>query len=134
MTPEELLDYKHALLSQQSIDFNSLVPRMLSEDAGVYAIFKKVNEGIDECYYIGRTTNQRRRIYTNHLQGNASTARLKKYLVEDPNSPVVDMADAKNWLINNTYFKFISIDNSRMRTLVECGLTALFAPHYIDIK
>ena len=60
--------------------FENLVPSMLKEElAVVYAIYDK-NTG--ETLYVGRTKKLRRRLYTNHLQGNKSTARLKNILLK----------------------------------------------------
>ena len=78
-------DYKNKLkfaqeLAERFLDgkkytFNGLVPSDLGEIAAVYAIFDKEN---GSCLYVGRTKNLRQRIYSNHLMGPKSNARLKK--------------------------------------------------------
>lgn len=85
------------LMSCPQYDFDQLKPSMLPEDeAGVYVIFLK-NTG--ETLYVGRTKKLRRRLYTNHLMGPMTNARLKKYLVEDERYPdVEDLKAAKKFL------------------------------------
>ncbi|GEM_PF-1851756 len=78
---ESAVRWKEKLLASDKYYFKTLQPSILAEDmAVVYVIFDK---STDEALYVGRTKKLRRRLYTNHLQGNKSTARLKKYIVED---------------------------------------------------
>lgn len=87
--------------------FGDLVPSMLEEDlAVVYVIFDKTN---DRTLYVGRTKKLKRRLYTNHLHGNKSTARLKKYLVEDNYKfpEINNYEEAEKWIKDNCYFKYI---------------------------
>ena len=112
--------------------FQNLVPSMLAEDlAVVYAISDK-NTG--ETLYVGRTKKLRRRLYTNHLQGNKSTARLKKYIVEDsinhPNISTYD--DAKQWIKDNCYFQYIAVEDSCERGHIEGLLGFLLKSKYIE--
>ena len=88
------------LLSSQRYDFADLVPSKLENKlAVVYAIFDK-HEG--STLYVGRTKNLRQRLYNNHLMGPESNARLKKYLVEDPDRPDISTMDvAKQYLIEH---------------------------------
>ena len=65
------------LLESQQYTFRGLTPSMLESVAGVYAIFDQTTGA---TLYVGRTKNIRRRLYTNHLMGPETNARLKKYL------------------------------------------------------
>lgn len=120
------------IISSEKYYFEDLVPSKLEEDlAVVYAI---VDKNTLETLYVGRTKKLRRRLYTNHLQGNKSTARLKKYIVEDeinyPNINTYD--DAKQWIKNNCYFQYINIEDSRERSHVEGLLGFLLNSRYIE--
>ncbi|GAA0778370.1 hypothetical protein GCM10008908_35190 [Clostridium subterminale] len=120
------------ITSSEKYYFENLVPSKLKEDlAVVYAI---VDKNTLETLYVGRTKKLRRRLYTNHLQGNKSTARLKKYIVEDeinyPNINTYD--DAKQWIKNNCYFQYINIEDSRERGHVEGLLGFLLDSRYIE--
>ena len=70
------------LLNSQQYTFRGLTPSMLESVPGVYAIFDQTTGA---TLYVGRTKNIRRRLYTNHLMGPETNARLKKYLAEDRN-------------------------------------------------
>ena len=86
-------------LTTARISFSGLKPSELPEKPGVYAIFCR---DTGETLYVGRTKNIRQRLYKQHLNGTFSNARLKKYLVEDPNEPAIpDIATAKQYLLEN---------------------------------
>jgi excinuclease UvrABC nuclease subunit len=105
---------------------------MLEENlAVVYVIFDK---STDQALYVGRTKKLRRRLYTNHLQGNKSTARLKKYLVEDSDRfpQIINYEQAKLWLKENCYFKYTPVDESRERGQIEDLLSFVFDVLYIE--
>ena len=69
------------LLKSAPLYFRDLTPSDLPEKMpGVYAIF---DEDHHKVLYVGRTKNLRRRLYTNHLHGPKTNARLMKYLVEE---------------------------------------------------
>ena len=111
--------------------FEKLVPSMLDEQAAGVYIIATIEK--NEVLYVGRTTNIRRRLYTNHLQGNKSTARLKKYLVEDSEYPdITSMEEAKIWLKKHCYFKFIERDDYRERGQIEGVLGYMFHVKYIE--
>ena len=95
------------LLASEKIDFNGLTPSRLEDKLQVvYAITDK-RDG--KVLYVGRTKNLRRRLYTNHLMGPESNARLKKYLTEDPDRPdIPDMEAAKQHLIKYCYFQYMT--------------------------
>lgn len=101
-------------LSGDKYYFSALKPSNIPDKLpGVYAIFNS-----SEALYVGRTKNLRRRLYTNHLMGPLSNARLKKYLIEDdvffPN--ILTPTEAKTYLREHCYIQFIPID-----TVIERG-------------
>lgn len=120
------------IISSEKYYFENLVPSKLKEDLAV--VYSIVDKNTLETLYVGRTKKLRRRLYTNHLQGNKSTARLKKYIVEDeinyPNINTYD--DAKQWIKNNCYFQYINIEDSRERGHVEGLLGFLLDSRYIE--
>ena len=97
---QRLIDAKRIvddILHAPKYYFKELKPSVLPDQlAAVYAI---TDTSTGEVLYVGRTKNVRRRLYTNHLMGPKTNARLKKYLVEDPNQPqITDMLVAKEYL------------------------------------
>ena len=112
--------------------FSSIVPSILPEKAGVYVIWLKDTE---EVLYVGRTRNIRQRLYTNHLMGNKSSARLKKYLVDDMNLPeIVEYIDAKNYMKANCCFQFILVEDNNERGHIEGLLGYLTEARYIEME
>ena len=104
-------------------------PSMLESVPGVYAIFDRSTGAM---LYVGRTKNVRRRLYTNHLMGPETNARLKKYLAEDRNRPdIQNMAAAKPYLIDNCYFQYIRVDEMVKRGQIEGLLNYLLNVTYI---
>ncbi|TKJ87223.1 hypothetical protein PaeCFBP13512_18550 [Paenibacillus sp. CFBP13512] len=149
---DDLLTLLNTIWKSPMILFQKLVPSDLNElDAkgGVYVIGMLSS---NEILYVGRTKNLKRRLYTNHLMGNQSTARLKKYLTSDellrefaksmeavftlPTSAEYDKASsyklAKEFLRKNCYIKFLEIDESRLRGLTEGGLAYAFNVRFIE--
>jgi len=95
----------------------------------VYAIF---NKDTNETLYVGRTKNLRRRLYTNHLMGPQTNARLKKYLVEDSNEPTIKtMGDAKTYLKEHCYFQYIPESDTRIRGQIEGLLSYVLDVRYM---
>ena len=95
----------------------------------VYAIFDKADGA---CLYVGRTKNLRRRLYTNHLMGPETNARLKKYLIEDPEQKYIDtMAAAKYYLVDQCYFQYLAVPDMRERGQIEGLLSYLLDVRYI---
>lgn len=112
--------------------FSNLLLSDLEEKAGVYMICLKETE---EVLYVGRTINLRRRLYTNHLMGNKSTARLKKYLVEDVKYPqITTYQDAKEFMKNECCFRFILIEDGHKRGHAEGLLGYLADARYIEME
>lgn len=118
------------LLTASPFYFRNLTPSDIPEDiSGVYAIFEN---NTNETLYVGRTKNLRRRLYTNHLHGPKTNARLKKYLVEDESQKnIKDMADAKQYLKDNCYVKYIVEDDTVRRGKIEGLLSYLLDVRYI---
>jgi hypothetical protein len=117
------------LLESKQYTFRGLTPSMLESVPGVYAIFDQTTGA---TLYVGRTKNIRRRLYTNHLMGPETNARLKKYLWMDPDRPgIPDMAAAKRYLIDNCYFQYIRVDEKVKRGQVEGLLSFLLDVTYI---
>ncbi len=120
---EELLDNKR-------YDFDGLKPSDLEDRLPVvYAIFDKVDGA---CLYVGRTKNLRRRLYTNHLMGPETNARLKKYLIEDPERKDIEtIAAARYYLVDQCYFQYLAVPDMRMRGQIEGLLSYLLDVRYI---
>ena len=118
------------LLNSKKYYFANLKPSDLEDGLpAVYAIFDMDN---GENLYVGRTKNLRRRLYTNHLMGPKSNARLKKYLTEDDEVPEIKtMADAKKYLREHCYFQFIPEPDVRRRGQIEGMLGFLLDVRYI---
>lgn len=119
------------LFAAKSLYFRDLTPSDIPENvAGVYAIFDADNP--NEALYVGRTKNLRRRLYTNHLHGPWANARLKKYLVEDPEQTEIhNMDEAKQYLKDHCYVKYIVEDDTVRRGRIEGLLSYLLNVRYI---
>ena len=118
------------LLNSKRYDFYGLKPSVLQDRLPVvYAIFDKA-DGV--CLYVGRTKNLRRRLYTNHLMGPENNARLKKYLVKDSDrTDISTIDDAKDYLRKRCYFKYLPVDDKRLRGQIEGLLSYLLDVKYI---
>ena len=69
---------------------------------------------------------------SNNLDGPLSNARLKKYLIEDPNEPsITDLATAKQYLKDCCYVQFQIIDDLLERGQVEGLLSFLLDVRYL---
>jgi hypothetical protein len=123
------LVFAEKILSSERIYFEKLVPSDLEEQQGVYIIRNIEN---DQVLYVGKTTNLRTRLYTNHLQGNYSTARLKKYLIEDENNEIGSYSEAKDWIKRHCYFQFLQESDFHLRGQLEGLFSFLFDVKYIE--
>ena len=86
----------------------------------------------DSCLYVGRTKNLRQRLYTNHLMGPKSNARLKKYLTEDKTRPDISTKkEAKQFLKDRCYFQFLPVSDIRKRGQIEGMFSYLLNVVYI---
>jgi len=126
---EEAQALTESLLESRQISFQELVPSMLDDKPGVYAIFDRTT---GKTLYVGRTKNIKRRLYTNHLMGTKANARLKKYLAEDgERKDIPDMEAAKQYLRKNCYFQYILINDRIRRGQVEGLFSYLLDVYYI---
>ena len=125
------LSYRYEeLVSCRRIPYILLKPRMIPEAAGVYLITARKNR-YEDIYYVGRTKNLRQRLYTNHLMGGLTTARLKKYLINDVDlKRVKNKYDAKEFIKANCYVRWIEEDYMRNRAAIEGYTTGLLFPKY----
>ena len=116
-------------LDSKRILFAELKPSDLPERPGVYAIFRRDTE---ENLYVGRTKNLRQRLYTNHLHGPITNARLKKYLAEDTKEQEVkDFKEAKDYLKRYCYLQFVVEEDTMTRGRLEGLLSYLFHVRYM---
>lgn len=130
---QRLIDAKRIvddILHAPKYYFKELKPSVLPDQlAAVYAI---TDTSTGEVLYVGRTKNVRRRLYTNHLMGPKTNARLKKYLVEDPNQPqITDMLAAKEYLKANCYAQYIAESDMVTRGQIEGLLSYMLNVRYI---
>lgn len=126
---EEARTLAEHLFQSKTFSFQGLTPSMIDPLPGVYAIYDR---DIGATLYVGRTKNIRRRLYTNHLMGPAVNARLKKYLVEDPNRPdIPDMIAAKKYLQDHCDFQYIRVEETETRGKIEGLLSYLLNVVYI---
>ncbi len=117
---EELVDQ---LINSEKYFFSELKPSSLPKCPGVYAIF---NMDTGENLYVGRTKNLCQRLYTNHLMGTTSNARLKKYLIDDGEmADITTTEKAKQFLKDHCYFQLLQIDDVRRRGQIE-GMLGFF--------
>ena len=119
------------MLDSKKYYFNELKPSQLVEYLSVvYAI---TNFNTNQVLYVGKTTNLRGRLYTNHLMGPLANARLKKYLIDDPEIlEVNDLASAKQYIKDNCYFQYVAEDNMRKRGQLEGLFSFLLDVKYVD--
>lgn len=130
---QRLIDAKRIvddILHAPKYYFKELKPSVLPDQlAAVYAI---TDTSTGEVLYVGRTKNVRRRLYTNHLMGPKTNARLKKYLVEDPNQPqITDMLIAKEYLKANCYAQYVPEEDMVKRGQMEGLLSYMLNVRYI---
>ena len=128
---EEIALLMEQMSSSPGYYFSALKPSDLPVDlCVVYAI---TNKNTNEVLYVGKTTKLRRRLYTNHLMGNLATARLKKYLIDDPDMPmVVDLDTAKQYIKDNCYFQYVVEADMRKRGQLEGLFSYLLNVRYVD--
>jgi len=116
-----------ALINCAPISFKSIVPSMIPQVGGVYLITAR-KSNYEVPYYIGRSMNLRRRIYTNHLMGPIANARLKRYLIGS--GECRNVMDAKEFIRSNCSVRWIEEDNSRRRGAIEGYAVGLLFPVY----
>lgn len=117
------------ILAAPKYPFADIKPSLIPDDPGVY-IIRLQDSG--ETLYVGRTKNLRQRIYSNHLHGPITNARLKKYLIEDPNEPsVTDLENAKQYLKDRCYVQFRVINDLMERGRTEGLLSFILNVRYL---
>lgn len=115
------------LLDSERTAYLGLTERGLPTEAGVYLISANIDDQFVP-YYVGRATTLGRRLYTNHLMGNQSTARLKKYMIES--GEVSDMTAAKEFIRNNCSIQWVLESEYRDRGALEGFFTSVIFPKY----
>lgn len=115
------------LMTAEAVPYLNLTESQLPKEGGVYLISAKVGGKVTP-YYVGRASTLARRLYTNHLMGNASTARLKKYMVESREAAT--MEDAKKFLRNYCCIQWIFESDYRNRGALEGFFTGVLFPKY----
>lgn len=98
-------------------------PSYLPKRAGVYLITIR-----NKPYYVGRSQNLRRRIYTNHLMGSLKNARLKTYLIEF--GKCANREEAKQFLKRFAHVQWIEEEDMRTRGALEGYFTGVLFPKY----
>ena len=122
-----LQDKYKSLCDCKPIAFKDIVPSEIPEVAGVYLITARKSRK-EIPYYIGRTKNLRQRIYNNHLMGQFTNARLKKYLVQY--NECKDITEAKEFIKNRCMVRWIEEPDFRNRNAIEGYATGLLSPKY----
>lgn len=119
------------IVSADGLDFLNLKKKDLPQYGGVYLITDTRNFQNEIPYYIGRSKNLGQRIYTNHLMGGLSNARLKKYLIKDPSHDwITDKDSAKEFIRQNCKVRWILEGDYKMRGYFEGYLTGLLKPQF----
>lgn len=118
------------LLHSKKYYFDVLTPSMLTNKLPVvYAITDKTS---GEVLYVGRTKNLRQRLYNNHLMGPLTNARLKKYLIQDPNMPeITDKESAKDYIKTKCYFQYIAESDMTKRGQIEGLISFMLDVRYM---
>lgn len=118
------------ILSMEKIPFSTIKPSMLPQQKGIY-ILSEMIDGIEVVLYIGRSKNLRNRIYTNHLHGSITNARLKKYMMNDASHICFeDLELAKKHIKEKCYVRWFFEDDIRKRGALEGYFTAMLFPKY----
>ena len=74
-------------------------------------------------------------MYTNHLMGNKSSAKLKKYRGDDANLPdIIEYSDAKQYIKDNCCFQFLLVEDNNERGYIEGLLGFLTGARYIEME
>lgn len=120
-----------SMIQAEKYYFSDVKPSQLEENLPV--VYSITNFKTGMVLYVGKTTRLRRRLYTNHLMGSLNTARLKKYLIDDPEAPeVVDLDSAKKYLKANCYFQYVAEYDMRKRGQLEGLFSFILNVKYVD--
>lgn len=115
------------LISMKPLSFARAVPSKIPRVGGVYLITAR-RASREQPYYVGRTKNLRRRIYTNHLMGSLANARLKKYLINT--GECKSLAEAKQFLRESCLVRWLPEGDIRKRGAIEGYVTGLLFPKH----
>lgn len=118
------------LLEMQPVPYTRITPSVLPKRAGVYLLSEVVDD-VEIALYVGRSKNLQDRIYRNHLMGDITNARLKKYMMQDEtHSTFGDKLKAKTYIKSNCIVRWILEDDIRKRGALEGYFTAKLFPKY----
>lgn len=97
----------------------------ITTEGGVYIVYNKDNEII----YIGKASNLRKRILSDHLGGDEkmTTSTLRRSISKVYNIPPGQ--PVRNWMRKNCLFSHITIQDCDMRGLVEALAIKYFRSH-----
>lgn len=71
-------------------------------------------------------------MYYNHLMGPLTSARLKKYLIDDDTlDEIKDTESAKEYIMENCYFQYIAEENIQTRGQIEGLFNYILDVRYI---
>lgn len=131
---KEWRDYLNSSLNQillmEKISYNNIRYSTLPQQKGIY-IISEMLEGVELVLYIGRSKNLRNRIYTNHLHGSITNARLKKYIINDSTHICFEnLAMSKKYIKEKCYVRWLFEDDFRKRGALEGYFTAMLFPKY----
>ena len=119
------------MINSKRYYFSELKPSQLEENLSV--VYSITNFKSNQVLYVGKTTKLRRRLYTNHLMGPTTNARLKKYLIDDQSLPnVFDLKTAKQYIKDNCYFQYIVEPDMRKRGQLEGLFSFILNVKYVD--
>ena len=122
-----LVDKLNAITKRPPLRFSEMTPKCLPARGGVYLITARAKDH-EIPYYVGRTGNLRRRLYTNHLMGPESNSRLKHYLIAARRCK--DAKAGKKFLMRHCNVRWVLEGNSRHRGAIEGYVTAVLFPKY----
>ena len=118
--------YKRLMVADP-LAFAEMTPSKLPQTGGVYLITARI-DGCELAYYVGRSKDLRRRLYTDHLMGPLTSARLKKYLVDT--GECAGIAEAKQFLQETCLARWIEEVDIRKRGAIEGYVTGLLFPKH----
>ncbi len=119
-----------SLLLMNPVLYKTITPSQLPEKSGVYLI-SEIQGQSEIALYVGRSKNLRERLYRQHLMGNTTSARLKKYMINDVNhSCHGDVKAAKKYIQDHCQVRWFLESDTRKRGALEGFFTAKFFPDY----
>lgn len=128
---KEWFDYLAKALKQltngKSLSFSKMTPSKIPAKAGVYLISANIDNS-EIPYYVGRSKNLRQRLYKNHLMGQLTNARLKKYLVNS--GECKNSKEAKNFIKEYCSARWFFEKDVKKRGAVEGYVTGIVFPKY----